>query len=58
MRDRGVDVPDPDFSAGGHDPGAQFLDAINRSDPAVRDALQVCGQEIFGSTGFGHGGSH
>jgi hypothetical protein len=60
MRDRGVDVPDPDFSGGGHDPGAQFLDSINRSDPTVQDALRVCGQEVFGSGGLeiGHDGGH
>lgn len=58
MRARGVDVPDPDFSGGGHDPGAQFFDAINKSDPAVQDALRACQQEVFGSEGFGHGGGH
>ncbi len=58
MRARGVDVPDPDFSEGGHDPGAQFVDAINRSDPTVQKALQACEQQIFGSEGFGHGEGH
>ncbi len=56
MRQGGVDVPDPDFSGGGHDPGAKFLDAINQSDPAVQDALQVCQQKVFGSQVIGHGG--
>ncbi len=61
MRARGVDVPDPDFSEGGHDPGAQFLDAVNQSDPTVQEALKACGQQVFGSQGFqgfGHGGGH
>jgi hypothetical protein len=60
MRVRGVDVPDPDFSEGGHDPGAQFLDAINQSDPTVQDALRACGQQVFGSgsVGLGHGAGH
>jgi hypothetical protein len=58
MRDRGVDVPDPDFSEGGHDPGAQFFDAINRSDPTVQEVLRACQQQVFGSEGFGHGGGH
>lgn len=60
MRDRGVDVPDPDFSEGGHDPGAQFEAAIQRPDPTVQDALRVCGQEVFGSGGLeiGHDGGH
>ncbi len=58
MRARGVDVPDPDFSDGGHDPGAQFLDAINKSDPTVQEALKACQQQVFGSEGLGHGGGH
>src|SRR6266498_4253515 len=58
MRGRGVDVPDPDFSQGGHDPGAQFWDAINRSDPSVEEALRACQQQVFGSEGLGHGGGH
>lgn len=58
LRDRGVDVPDPDFSDGGHDPGTQFLDAINQSDPTVQAALRACQQKVFGSEGFGHGGGH
>ncbi len=58
MRGRGVDVPDPDFSDGGHDPGAQFLDAINKSDPTVQEALKACQQQVFGSEGLGHGGGH
>ncbi|HEY8199747.1 MAG TPA: hypothetical protein VII47_00160 [Actinomycetota bacterium] len=60
MRARGVDVPDPDFSQGGHDPGAQFLDAINKSDPTVQEALQPCEQQVFGSSSvdLGHGGGH
>jgi hypothetical protein len=60
MRGRGVDVPDPDFSEGGHDPRAQFLDAINRSDPTVQDALRICGQQVFGpgSASIGHGEGH
>jgi len=58
MRDRGIDVPDPDFSGGGHDPGAEFLDAINRSDPAVQKALQACERRVFGSGGIGHAGGH
>jgi hypothetical protein len=58
MRGRGVDVPDPDFSGGGHDPGAQFWDAINRSNPSVQEALRACQQQVFGSEGFGHGGGH
>jgi len=58
MRGRGVDVPDPDFSGGGHDPGAQFWEAINRSDPSVQEALRACQQQVFGSEGFGHGGGH
>src|SRR6266545_227011 len=54
MRQRGVDVPDPDFSGGGHDPGDEFLDAITQSDPTVQEALGACQQEIFGSEGVGH----
>jgi hypothetical protein len=58
MRGRGVEVPDPDFSGGGHDPGAQFSAAINRSDPSVRGARRACQQQVFGSEGSGHGGGH
>ena len=59
MRGRGVDIPDPDFSRGGHDPGAQFWNAVNRSDPTVQQALRPCQRLVFGSEGFGgHGGSH
>jgi len=58
MRRRGADVPDPDFSQGGHDPGARFRDAINRSDPAVQQARRACQQQVFGSQGVGHSGGH
>jgi hypothetical protein len=58
MRGRGVDVPDPDFSGGGHDPGARFRDAINRPGPSVQKALRACQQQVFGSAGLGHGGGH
>lgn len=58
MRGRGVTVPDPDFSGGGHDPGAKFRAAINGSDPSVQRALRACQQQVFGSEGFGHGGGH
>jgi hypothetical protein len=58
MRARGVDVPDPDFSEGGHDPGAKFLDAITRSDPTVQEALQACQQQVFGSQVIGRGQGH
>jgi hypothetical protein len=58
MRGRGADVPDPDFSGGGHDPGTRFRDAINRSDPSVQKALRTCQQQVFGSEGSGHGGGH
>jgi hypothetical protein len=51
MRGRGVDVPDPDFSEGAHDP---LGDSIDRSDPAVQEALRACQQEVFGSEGPGH----
>jgi hypothetical protein len=52
LRGRGVDVPDPDFSGGGHDP---FGDSLDRSDPSVQEALRACQQEVFGSEGVGHG---
>lgn len=51
LRGRGVDVPDPDFSEGGH---GSFGDSIDRSDPGVQEALRACQQEVFGSEGFGH----
>jgi hypothetical protein len=59
MRKRGIDVPDPDFSAqgGGHSgTGGLFGGAIDRSDPEVQKALQACEVEVFGSSGFGHEG--
>jgi hypothetical protein len=51
LRGRGVDVPDPDFSGGGH---RSFGESIDRSDPAVQEALRACQQEVFGSEEPGH----
>lgn len=51
LRGRGVDVPDPDFSGGGH---GSVGDSIDRSDPRAQDALRACQQEVFGSEGPGH----
>jgi hypothetical protein len=58
LRARGADVPDPDFSGGGHEPGPQFMDAINRLNRTNPALVQACLQKVFGP-GFapgGHGG--
>jgi hypothetical protein len=61
MRGKGIDVPDPDFSAqeGGHSgTGDLFGGAIDRSDPEVQKALSACEIEVYGSSGSSHGEGH
>jgi hypothetical protein len=58
MRDNGVEIDDPDFSAAlGDDSGGGFIDLfgdIDFGDPDVQAAMEEC-QEIF--AGFGPSGS-
>lgn len=42
MRDNGYDMPDPDFSDGGHSGAGPFGDAIDTDDPAFQTAAQSC----------------
>jgi hypothetical protein len=45
MRKNGVNMPDPNFSSGsggGVGPGGGFFRSINRNDPNVQKAIQVC----------------
>jgi hypothetical protein len=45
MRKNGVNMPDPNFSSGGSGgvgPGGGFFRSINRNDPNVQKAIQVC----------------
>jgi len=56
MRENGVDMEDPDFSAQGGGPGAgdrlQFGEGtLDPTDPVFQAANEVC-QEIFGATGL------
>ncbi len=55
MRDEGIDVPDPDFSAmfsgggGGGGDGGPFGGALDRDDPEVMAALVAC-RDVFGGS--------
>ena len=54
MREHGVDMPDPDFSAfgpggGGEGEGGIFGGAIDPDDPSVAAALEAC-EEVFGGS--------
>ena len=57
MRDNGVDMEDPDFTAdegGGMGPGARLgfdMSQFDTSDPVFQAASEAC-QEIFGSSGL------
>jgi hypothetical protein len=45
MRKNGVNMPDPNFSSGsggGVGPGGGFFRSINRNDPNVQKAIQIC----------------
>jgi hypothetical protein len=42
MRENGYDMPDPDFSDGGHDGEGPFGDAVDTGDPAFRAAAKSC----------------
>jgi hypothetical protein len=53
MREQGVDVPDPDFSAAGGAQGGMF-GKINRDDPKVAAAIKAC-QHVWTSAGVGPG---
>jgi hypothetical protein len=47
MRENGYDMPDPDFSNGGHTGDGPFGDAIDTDDPLFTDAAPSC-QDIIG----------
>ncbi len=51
MRDKGIDMPDPDFSEGPLAGGGPFGD-IDREDPEFQEAAETCSQ-VFGAGGFG-----
>lgn len=57
MRGQGLDVPDPDFSAGAPRAGGggPFGGQLDRDDPKVAAALEVC-QQIFADSGLGQPG--
>jgi hypothetical protein len=57
MRGQGLDVPDPDFSAGAPRAGGggPFGRQLDRDDPKVAAALEVC-QQIFADSGLGQPG--
>lgn len=47
LRDEGLDVPDPTFTADGRlDLGSLVSSGINPSDPEVRAALQTCSEKV------------
>ncbi|MDJ0792019.1 MAG: hypothetical protein QNJ71_08985 [Acidimicrobiia bacterium] len=54
MRERGIDIDDPDFSAlaPGGDGGLNPFDGVDFEDPEVLAALEEC-QGIFADLGFG-----
>ncbi|NOX28625.1 MAG: hypothetical protein GXP35_01020 [Actinobacteria bacterium] len=54
LREQGIDVPDPDFSAGGPGAGGPFGADFDPDDPATADAIEAC-QDVF--TGLGQGGN-
>ncbi len=54
MRERGVDMPDPDFSGGFGPGGGGLFGDIDPQDPAFQEAAELC-QGIF-EGGFGPGG--
>jgi hypothetical protein len=57
MRDNGVDIPDPDFSAQGGPGGGLFGGRdIDRDDPAFQAAEEICQEEIPGFGGGPGGG--
>lgn len=66
MRDRGFDVPDPDFSQGGPGQGGPgggqggggILgdSGLDPEDPEVQAALEECQEAAFGDLDFGPGG--
>lgn len=58
MRDRGFDVPDPDFSQGGPGqggPGGGILgdSGLDPEDPEVQAALEECQEAAFGDLDIG-----
>lgn len=55
MRDNGIDMPDPDFSAerGG---GQGLHEGIDQDDPDYRRADEICREEVFAGQGPGRGG--
>lgn len=54
LRDQGLEVDDPDFSAGGPG-GGGILGDLDRDDPEVQAAMEICIEEA-GFTGGGPGG--
>jgi hypothetical protein len=55
MRDRGIDIPDPDFSSfllGGGDGGISPFGDVDFEDPNVLAAVEEC-RDVFTGLGFG-----
>ena len=59
LREQGLEVADPDFSAGpGPGKGGLFgQSGLDRNDPDVRSALEFCRDEVGFRRGLGVGGS-
>ena len=56
LRDNGLDVPDPDFSAGpGNGGGGPFGPDFDPDDPATIAAIDAC-EDVFTNLGAGRGG--
>jgi hypothetical protein len=48
MRENGYDMPDPDFSEGGHSGVGPFGDAMDTDDPAFHRAVESCDDIVGG----------
>ena len=48
MRENGYDMPDPDFSGGGHSGAGPFGDAIDTDDPKFQTAVTSCDDIVGG----------
>jgi hypothetical protein len=58
MRDRGIDVPDPDVSNGLEGLRATFGDLRQSDDPETQEAVEECSSAAFGDRAPGRGGEN
>jgi hypothetical protein len=55
LRDSGLSVPDPDFSAGGRGAMRPLIQALDLNDTDVEESLATCREQTFGGQGAGRG---